>query len=139
MYELVTPSQKRFRTALGFSLFMTPAVIVASMLMSHTAPKHWGGIYVMLGGFMAVANLLSIWLLVAALAERRPVWTDRAARWAWFWALGSYAALGYLGVTRAGSNTLGAFLAYAAGLCAIGFGGVGLLIAALPRWGRSDP
>jgi hypothetical protein len=123
---------------LSFSLLVTPTVVVVSILLRHSAPnEELAQVYVSLGGMLSVASLLSIWVLVAALIEHRPVWTDRVARWAWLWAVASCAVLAFLGLTGSGSQTVGALLVYAAGLFAIGYGGVGLVIAALPRWGRS--
>jgi energy-converting hydrogenase Eha subunit A len=119
---------------LTFSAVVMPTLIVASILLRRSAPNgDVALVYEAAGLVLSLAGVFSIWVLVAAILERRPVWRDRGARRAWMWAVVSCATLAYLGLTGSGSHTVGAFVIYAAGLFAIGYGGVGLLIAALPR------
>jgi hypothetical protein len=120
---------------LSFSVVVVPTLIVVSVLLRRTPPDgDVALVYGAAGMVLSLASVLSIWVLVAAVLERRPVWGDRGARWAWLWAVASCAVLAYLGLTGSGSQTVGSFLIYAAGRFAIGYGGIGLLIAALPRW-----
>jgi hypothetical protein len=118
----------------AFSAVVVPALVAASILLRHAMPDDFWALVYGAGGFvLPLAAVLSIWVLVAAVLERRPVWSDRGGRWAWLWAVASCATLAYLGLAGSGSNTVGSFVIYFAGLFAIGYGGVGLLIAALPR------
>ena len=138
LYDLTTPAERRLRGALSFSGIVTPAVIILSVLLRRpvTNPDK----AMVLGWFslaLSLASVLATWTLLAALVDRRPVWTDRLARRAWVWAAFSCLTLGVLGWVGRGSATLGAALLYGVGMSAVGAGLIGLTISALPHRGRS--
>jgi hypothetical protein len=136
-----TPSDRRLRTALQFSILCSVLVFLVPGPLSRAAVAAGEGTF-FIGGFayaLVVMTVLSFWLLLAALLERRPVFGNRVGRRVWTWAFAMWIGMGWLGWSSHGVGTLGSAALFAASLVIVVSGSIGLVVCALPlRSGVGD-
>ena len=133
------PRDRRFWSALIFSA----ACLVAVPLLSRTVDVVLGpdqlaqGLAMMVFGFgLALGAVFAIWLLTAALLERRPALRDPRGRLLWVWTLIFCAAFLALGAGNRSTGTVGATVLFATGWVVALVGAVGLVASAIPRLTR---
>lgn len=134
-----TPTDVRLRTAVQFSVVCLVAVVLGSRAFDVRLGPYEGEraltmLVPALG--LGLTSVAAIWLLVAALLERRPAWGDRQGRWLWAWTLIFWLVFIVLGLMNSASKTIGQGVMYASGLLVGLIGLAGLVISALPRWSR---
>ena len=132
-------TDQRLRTAIIFSLLCLAAVLLGSKALDlrlDPSDQSEGLAMMVVALGLALTSVMASVLLVAALLERRPAFSDQRGRWLWVWTLVFCASCVTIGLVNRSSQTIGQGVLYGSGLL-VGFIGVlGLAISAMPRWKR---
>jgi energy-converting hydrogenase Eha subunit A len=130
---------QRLRTAIIFSLLCLVAVLLGSNALDvrlDPSDQSEGLAMMVVALGLALSSVMASVLLVAALLERRPVFSDRRGRWLWVWTLVFCAACVTLGLINRSTQTMGQGVLYGSGLLVALIGVLGLAISSIPRWKR---
>ena len=130
-----TPSELRLRTALQLSALCLSGILVVSRFLWTSEDPSKALVLTYVAMVLALGSVFGYWILLAALAERRPALRDRTGRWVWAWAFFLWVAVGWSGWSVHTNQSLGAVMLVAASEFIFVSGVVGLPFA---LFGRRD-